>query len=174
MPQPPTYAFFSFKTWQGMRWMNLGRRISQLPNGVSPLPQARDYKERLEIENYICIYLTNIYLFFIMRTWNPLTIICVSPNQFASKLTDIQEQMSANDSLWATSGPMPTFANKALWILSHTHTIVSTFANKVLLILSQTRSLTHIHTSSSVLSGYNGQLEWLQHRCYKPGKAENL
>lgn len=80
--------------------------------------------------------------------------------------------MSTNDSLWATSGPLPTFANKALWILSHTHTIVSTFANKILLILSQTCSLTH--TSSSVLSGYNGQLEWLQQKCYKPGKAESL
>ena len=53
---------------------------------MSPLPQARDYKERLEIEDYICIYLTNIYFFFIMWTWNPLTIICVSPNQFAFKL----------------------------------------------------------------------------------------
>lgn len=103
-----------------------------------------------------------------------MTVVCVSPNQFASELTDIQKQMSANDSLWATSGPLPTFANKALLILSHTHTVVSTFANKVLLILNHTHSLTHIHTLSTVLSGYNGRLEWLQQRCYKPGKAQSL
>ena len=30
-----------------------------------------------------------------MWTWNPLTIVCVSPNQFASELTDSQQQMSA-------------------------------------------------------------------------------
>lgn len=70
MPQPPTCAFSVLKhdrewgEWTEDVAFILGARSSQLPNGVSPLPQARGSKERFEIDRRLHLHVSNECLLF--------------------------------------------------------------------------------------------------------------